>query len=333
MKTEQSIFQNSNFRSIYNAIYNTQGLTTGALELNLQCNLSCIFCSRDAHVFRESENLSTPEIFSFIKDKDVVTFLGGEPLLDPRLPYLLEYCKKEGKKTAIISNGLPFSNPEICKNVLENLDFLTLSITSFNSKTYNLLTGSNQFSFLQRAFENILKSPYEKNIYKSINIVLLNSNIERTPNIPQFIKKSGLHKVELYSLLYPVYLGRLMDFPHEYPDPSSSSFREALSTLCSFLKSENKIIRFENMSSCFLPDIEADFIDSEETYGKRASYLKKINNELILYSRDNIIDTFKESYNCKYCLKKDRCRGLPEIAKILFGDRIAPFKEEGRCLI
>lgn len=326
MKTEKNIFQNSDFRAIYNAVYDAQNLTTGALELNLRCNLSCIFCSREAHIFRDSENLTTSEILSFVEDKDVVTFLGGEPLLDSRLPYLLEYCKKEGKKTAIISNGVPFSNPEICKNVLENLDFLTLSISSSNPKTYNYLTDSNQFSLLQKAFENILKHPNERVIHKSINILLLNSNIENIQDVPLFIEKSGLHSVDLYSLLYPLYLGRLTDYPREYPDPSSTFFQESLTGLCSLLKSKNKIIRFENMSSCFLPNVEADFVDSEECYGKHSFYLKKINDELLYYSRDSIIDTFKKSYKCEYCLKKDYCKGLPETVKILFEDRITPLQ-------
>lgn len=336
MRVDQNIFQNSDFKSIYNSVYNTQNLKIGTLELNLRCNLSCIFCSREAHVFKKSENLILPEILSFIEDKDVVVFCGGEVLLDSRLPYLLEYCKKRGKKTSLISNGIPFSDSKICKDTLENLDFLTLSITSSDPKIYNFMTGSDQFSLFQKGLENIMKDPHEKNLYKSINIVLLNSNIKYLQDIPLFFEGLGMHSVFLYSLLYPVYLGRLLDFPQEYPDPTSEIFQKNLINLCNFLKLKNKIIRFENMSSCFIPKIVADFVDSEENYGKHSFYIKKINNKLISYTRDSIVGTYKKSPQCEFCLKKNYCKGLPEVAKILFENKITPFKEnneENKCII
>ena len=130
----------------------------------------------------------------------------------------------------------------------------------------------------------------------------------------------------LYSLLYPIYLGRLLDFPQEFPNPTSEIFQKNLMNLCNLLKSKNKIIRFENMSSCFIPEIDADFVDSEENYGKHSFYLKKINNKLISYTRDSIVGTYKKSFRCESCLKKNYCRGLPEVAKILFENKITPFK-------
>ncbi len=326
MKIDQNIFQNSDFKSIYSRVYNAESLEIGTLELNLRCNLSCIFCSREAHVFKKSENLILPEILSFIENKDIIVFCGGEALLDSRLPYLLEYCKKTGKKTALISNGIPFSDPKICKSILENLDFLTLSVTSVDSKIYNFMTDSNQFSLFQKGLENIMKDPHEKNLHKSINIVLLNSNINYLQDIPLFFEKLGMHSVFLYSLLYPIYLGRLLDFPQEFPNPTSEIFQKNLMNLCNLLKSKNKIIRFENMSSCFIPEIDADFVDSEENYGKHSFYLKKINNKLISYTRDSIVGTYKKSFRCESCLKKNYCRGLPEVAKILFENKITPFK-------
>lgn len=302
------------FKKIYTLIYQGKHISSGAVELNLLCNERCIFCSRDAHILSEKEYLKTSEFKSFIEDKEVAVFCGGEPLLDPRLPDLLAYCKQKGKFTSVITNGTAFKDQSLCEKILCNLDFLTLSIPSLNEKTFSYLTGSSQYSSLMEAFKNL--SEYPKQVIKSANVLLLKSSLPTLMESYQKLKEANLKDLYLFSFLYPIYLGRLTSCPEEYL--SYEEITPYLDPVLKEIKKDQKLIRLENCASCIttLPADSIDFIDSEEPWGKKAFYTKKIENELIFYNRDDIIKTYDFIEKCNTCNRRILCKGIVNPSKL-----------------
>lgn len=294
------------------------------IELNGLCNAQCIFCSREAHVFRASENLETPEIEKLIEGKDIVTFLGGEPLMDRRLPYLLEYCKSKGQRTSIITNGVAFCNKDLCESVMKNLDFLTISIPSLDPVIYNRVMGFEGFSLLQEALLNIAQVPYR--VFKEINLIALNSTIPGLSKVPEYLFNLGIADLEIVSILYPIFNGRLEDHPLELPDPKDSRLSEEIKKLAKFTQEKDILLRGENCSSCLLADVPFTWIDSEIWPGPEYVAAKKRNNEIILYPKGEYMGPhgYKHIEACNNCRKKDFCYGVPKITRILFSNDIKP---------
>ena len=101
------------------------------------CNFGCKFCfARYAQKFPLSfehmknavEKVAASRIFSGIN------FAGGEPFLIEQLPELIDFAKKSGLKTSVITNGSLLTN-EILDFVLPNLDCIGISFHSICDET------------------------------------------------------------------------------------------------------------------------------------------------------------------------------------------------------
>lgn len=322
--------RNASTRSLVKSLYiDCAGGKTSSysFELNLRCNAQCIFCSRDAHVFRASENLEISEIKNLLKGKKAVSFLGGEPLTDPRLPYLLEYCRDQDIKTSIISNGTLLADKKLCDAILKPLNLLILSIPSVNPDIYNYMMGFDGFPLLQKAIHNIASSPYW--VVVDLDILTLKSNLSGISKVPEYLINNGVPYVDIISLLAPVYLGRLEDHPLELPNPADPVLLQEIEKIRSLAKDRNIVLRGENCSACMYGGLPFALVDSEYPLSPTGcEYLvaKKINNELILYSKADIISSlnFKQTEVCSRCSRKERCSGLPETTRILFSNDIKP---------
>lgn len=324
MKEEKKDSLRTLFREIHAESIHGKTKKLIMIELNGLCNAQCIFCSRDAHIFRTSENLETSEIKELVEGKDIVTFLGGEPLMDKRLPYLLEYCKSKGQRTSIITNGVAFRDKELCDSVMRNLDFLTISIPSMDPVVYNRVMGFEGFSLLREALPNIVRTPYR--VFKEVNLIALNSTIPGLSKVPEYLFNLGISDLEIISILYPIFNGRLEDHPLELPDPKDPRLSEEVKKLSKFTQEKGILLRGENCSSCMLADTPFTWMDSEIWPGPEYMAAKKINNKIILYSKADIISSlnFKQTEVCGRCSRKERCSGLPETTRILFSNDIKP---------
>ncbi|HIJ61024.1 MAG TPA: radical SAM protein [Nitrospirae bacterium] len=72
------------------------------------CNLRCLYCDT-TYAYYEGEEIAVEDILSFIKSKDcsirLVEITGGEPLLQPDTPRLIEKLIDEGYKVLVETNG------------------------------------------------------------------------------------------------------------------------------------------------------------------------------------------------------------------------------------
>lgn len=108
------------------------------------CNMRCKFCFatfEDLHRSKRKTDMAVAIIqelaaAGFLK----ITFAGGEPTLRQDLPLLLETARKCGMTTMLVTNGSRILDTDYYKSIAAQLDWLVLSIDSFNEET-NLKSG------------------------------------------------------------------------------------------------------------------------------------------------------------------------------------------------
>jgi pyruvate formate lyase activating enzyme len=102
------------------------------------CNLRCPYCYNTGLVLggraAESDSLSTTEeLFAHLEHrKNMLSGLvisGGEPLINPLVPYIIERAKKLGYKIKLDTNGtLPDELEKIIKNTSTKPDFIAMDL-------------------------------------------------------------------------------------------------------------------------------------------------------------------------------------------------------------
>lgn len=162
-----------------------------------ECNYSCKICFSQ---FEDRKKLSYKEHLNII-DKligyvDKITFVGGEPLLYPKLFDLIKYSKSKGFITSIVTNGSKLTE-KFLKESKDYLDWIAISIDSLNTKT-NIEMGrgnsNNQVDFVK--IINLLKK-YQYNF--KINTVVSKQNYKE--DLSQFIKSSKPNRWKIFQAL------------------------------------------------------------------------------------------------------------------------------------
>ncbi|HNQ67019.1 MAG TPA: radical SAM protein [Bacteroidales bacterium] len=171
-----------------------------ALEVNNSCNQNCIFCYN--HIpHQKIENKSNFQLLKKVLKQayshaeiNSITFTGGEPLLEDRIPEMVLYAKMKNSLTTIISNGTLFSEQKINDLLLVKNDLFQLPIHSHSEIIHDKMTcleGSHEKSV--NAIK-ILKS-HGSNVVAVIVLTSLNSQtISETIN---FIVNLGIKQISV----------------------------------------------------------------------------------------------------------------------------------------
>jgi len=105
------------------------------LIVTRRCNLACGYCNEFDHVSRPVPYEVLVQRMDHLVDVLGVTimdFLGGEPLLHPRIADLVAHAKRKGCWTNIITNGLLLSDKLIAALNRAGLDSMCVSIDRIN---------------------------------------------------------------------------------------------------------------------------------------------------------------------------------------------------------
>ena len=155
------------------------------------CNYQCKFCFGSFKDVKQN-NLNEQEANNLIQKLvdfgfEKITFSGGEPVLCPFLPKLLETAKKGGMTTMIITNGSRLDLEWLQSNK-QFLDWIALSIDSVNRKT-NFLSGryQKQQIFDEIGYLNLIKIIKTLDYKLKINTVVSKYTVNEDMNV--FINK------------------------------------------------------------------------------------------------------------------------------------------------
>lgn len=160
------------------------------IHLTRACNFGCRFCYAE---FTECDTVRIPpgKLRSILEGigraappptghRRKVNFAGGEPLLYPGLPEIIEFCKQVGLVTSLVSNGSLLDEHAIGR-LSGCLHICTLSVDSVSPRTNDLIGRRSQnclpdVSFYLTLAERIRTA----GIHLKINTVVNRLNLSET---------------------------------------------------------------------------------------------------------------------------------------------------------
>jgi|GEM_PF-6396390 len=156
----------------------TESINKVSIMITDRCNCDCSYC------LNKSTRLSQRHELSFLQWKSVVdqlillncssiTFTGGEPLLSSTLFEIAQYCKINGINTAIISNGILFSDDNI-QQIADCFDSISISIDSHIQAIADRLRGKGTYQSAIAAI-SLLKKVKKECV---VNSVMTGINID-----------------------------------------------------------------------------------------------------------------------------------------------------------
>jgi len=166
-----------------------------AVVFTYGCNLRCPFC-HNGHLLirpsrREKKFIPQEEVLAFLEERqgflEALVISGGEPTLEPDLPYFIKQVKDCGFLVKLDTNG---TNPEMLKMLIEKglLDYVAMDIKA-----------PLELAAYARAAGNISPELFMK-VRSSIRL-LMEAEVEvefRTTVVPGLHKKDDIVKIAQY---------------------------------------------------------------------------------------------------------------------------------------
>jgi PqqA peptide cyclase len=170
-------------------------------ELTYRCPLHCPYCSNplSARGIGELETEEWRRVFIEASAIGVLHALlsGGEPLLRPDLPDLVEAAREAGLYTNLITSGLGFP-PRAGQLKAAGLDSVQISFQSDDEISADLIAGARAHSHKLHA----ARIARDFGFPLSINVVLHRRNIDRIEEIVALAEELGAERLELANTQY-----------------------------------------------------------------------------------------------------------------------------------
>ena len=154
-------------REIFSSI---QGEGTHIGEKNVfvrfcKCNLKCDFCDTDFEI-KNAKNYSTEELYNVLKfqDANIISFTGGEPLLDINFleEFLKNYKDKLNKKIYLETNGTLYDE---LNRIIDYVDIVAMDIKVKSATNQdNRFIDNEKFLKIASKKENFVKVVFDNNI-------------------------------------------------------------------------------------------------------------------------------------------------------------------------
>jgi organic radical activating enzyme len=162
-----------------------------ALRLTYACDNACVFC---AQAGIDAPALSDPfaELAELAEDHDEISFVGGEPALDPRLPELITRARELGfSAIGLQTNARRLAAEPDCfdRLIAAGLDDLHLSIHAASPEAHDYHTGrSGSFA---ACFE-VLARAQRAAVTVVASTVITRSNFRELAKLPPVLKRRGI---------------------------------------------------------------------------------------------------------------------------------------------
>jgi MoaA/NifB/PqqE/SkfB family radical SAM enzyme len=171
------------------------------IKVNYGCNLRCEMCKH----WRETRE----QPISMDRFKEVITelgelgcgkihFSGGEPMLRPQLPDLVEHAAQLGMRVTLTTNGTLVDKVKAKRLVEAGLRGVNISIDSPIRKMHEKIRGvEGSFKLTTRAVSLFRKYAHKGKLTVRINTVVGRSNYETLANLPNLAHELGADGINL----------------------------------------------------------------------------------------------------------------------------------------
>lgn len=176
------------------------------IEITTFCNMDCLSCGRRYLVDKGHHMLFDDFkcIYNQIKPKNINLSGLGEPLLNPEIFKMIEYCRINGSVVNFPTN-LSLSEKIIEKLVDTQIDQLKVSIDASTPEMFRMVRRSEKFNILLRNIRLINRIKKEKGFKKPeirFNFALQKYNIDELPKLLTLAKELEVSTIYIQYLNY-----------------------------------------------------------------------------------------------------------------------------------
>jgi hypothetical protein len=167
--------------------------TRAALLLDYECDNACVFCGQ-AGVELEGRTLGDPReaLVELRARHDEISFVGGEPALDPRLPELIAFARElEFSAIGLQTNGRRLAQGDGLFDELvgAGLDAIHVSIHGASSDAHDYHTGR---AGSLAALLDLMGRAQRAAVTIVATTVITRSNFRELPKLPPALKRRGV---------------------------------------------------------------------------------------------------------------------------------------------
>ena len=161
------------------------------LNVNKACQLRCEWCYAQGQGYSTKDNMPLElamQINKMLAGSVEARILGGEPTLYPHLYPLLLNLRENNTASAVVSNGLIFSDEDEVKQLKDaGVGRVSVSVKAFGNDEYAKRTGSRAYCQTLRAIENLAKN----DVRSSTSITLTGANYPQAPRMVKDAARAG----------------------------------------------------------------------------------------------------------------------------------------------
>lgn len=180
------------------------------------CNLRCVHCYADSHAEKYPGELTWDQCCAVIDDLatykvNALLLSGGEPLLHPQLPQILERATQQGLKVTLSTNGTRIT-PDYARL------FKKLGVAYVGISLDGIGAVHDSFRGVQGAFDGAIRGfrlCKEVGQKTGLRLTLTRNNVQCMEQILDFIEQEDIQRVCFYHL---VPTGRGVDVAGLRPD-------------------------------------------------------------------------------------------------------------------
>ena len=188
-----------------------------------RCNLSCPFCAYDRRLPFARTSTDSSEVRRFLgvladyqqarRDRVLVSWLGGEPLLQPELSALSAHATGRGLRISATTNGTTLGSSAVRRHLLDHYSELTISLDSPDEMHDALRSSPGLFRALRENVSILAAARHAsvRPLKLRVNTVLLRSTIDRFHHLAREVAAWGVDE-----LTFNLLGGR--DRPEYFPD-------------------------------------------------------------------------------------------------------------------
>ena len=159
--------------------------------ITYQCNCKCRFCdiwkneNKENHIKAEFDDVKKNLVEARQLGVRFVDFTGGEPLLNPDLPDMLDFAKKTGLRTTLTTNCLRY--PNMAQALKGRVDFLHFSLDSMNADDHDEIRGQKCFDTVMQSIDIARKLDEKPDLLYTVT----KDNISQLSQAAAFARRTG----------------------------------------------------------------------------------------------------------------------------------------------
>jgi radical SAM protein with 4Fe4S-binding SPASM domain len=179
------------------------GPLTLAIESTAKCNLFCPMCPRENIYFppRDMSMSTFRKIIDETRDylEFAVPYGVGEPLLNPEIYSMIEYCRESGVPTGISTNATVLTEEASRRLIKSGLDYIIFAFDGATKETFEKYRKGADFD---RVTANIrmflrLKKELRSRIFCIVQVVRLRDNREEIPDLVRMWRIEGIDEIRI----------------------------------------------------------------------------------------------------------------------------------------